>query len=72
MGMTLVTFMSNSVAVKLDHHSFFMTLQRLAQEFGITGKDPVKDRNNTVAVKLDDDSFFTRSNCWNRSSASWA
>ena len=72
MGMNMITFMSNSVAIKLDHRSFFLTLHRPAQEFGITGKNPVKYRNNTVAVKLDDDSFFTRSNYWNRSSASWA
>ena len=72
MGMNMNTFKSNSVAVELDCCSFFLTLHRPAQEFGLTGKNPVKYRKNTVAVKLDDDSFFTRSNYWNRSSASWA
>ena len=57
--MNLVTFMNNSVAVKLDHHSFSMALQRLAQEPGNTGKNPVKYRNTTVAVNLDEDSVFT-------------
>ena len=33
--------MNNSVAVRLDDDSFFKSLQRLTQEFGITGKDLV-------------------------------
>ena len=41
MGMNLVTFMGHSVAVKLDHHRFFITLQRLEQEFGIMGMNLV-------------------------------
>ena len=50
---------SNEVAVGVDDNKVFAALQKLAQEFGIAGKNPVKYRNNTVAVKLDDNSFFT-------------
>ena len=50
MGMNFFTFMGNSVAVKLDHHRFFITPQRLEQEFGIMGMNLVTFMSNSVAV----------------------
>ena len=46
------------MAVRLDDHSFFKSLQRLKQEVGITGKDRVTVMSNSVAVGLDGDSVF--------------
>ena len=50
--------MSNSVAVRRDEDSFFVALQRLKPEFGITGNHLVTFMRDSVAVRLDDDSFF--------------
>ena len=50
--------MSNVVAVRLYEDSFFMALQRLKLEFGVTGKNLVTFMRDSVAVRLDDDSFF--------------
>ena len=57
MGMNLVTLMSNSVAVNLDHHSFFTTLHRLEQEFGTMSLNLVTFISNSTAVRLDYHSF---------------
>ena len=67
MGMNLVTFMGKSVAVKLDHHRFFITLQRLEQEFGIMGINLVTFMSNSVAVRLEIRASSRRSKDWNRS-----
>ena len=50
--------MSNSVAVRLEEDSFFMALQRLKREFGITGKNPVPFLRGSDAIQLGDHSFF--------------
>ena len=67
MGMNFFTFMGNSVAVKLDHHRFFITPQRLEQEFGIMGMNLVTFMSNSVAVRLEIRASSRRSKDWNRS-----
>jgi len=56
-GKELATFMSESVAARLDDEKFWSGLQRLQNEFGISGKDLVAFMSDSVAARLGNQEF---------------
>jgi len=57
-GDGLVSFMSASVAARLEDKAFFAGLARLGKEFGIAGDGLVSFMSDGVAARLEDDAFW--------------
>ena len=57
-GDGLVSFMSASVAARLEDEAFFAGLARLGKEFGIAGDGLVSFMSDGVAARLEDDAFW--------------
>ena len=57
-GDGLVSFMSGSVAARLEDEAFFAGLARLGKEFGIAGDGLVSFMSDGVAARLEDDAFW--------------
>merc|ERR1712048_1031549 len=56
-GKSLVTFMSGSVAARLDDEKFWKSLQRLGDDFGISGTNLVNLMSDSIAARLSDAIF---------------
>ena len=57
-GDGLVSFMSASVAARLEDEAFFAGLARLGKEFGIAGDGLVSFMSDGVAARLEDEAFW--------------
>ena len=57
-GDGLVSFMSASVAARLEDEAFFAGLARLGKEFGIAGDGLVSFMSDGVAARLEDKAFW--------------